>query len=338
MTFRLYGPNDATCSAAPVLTNTNFLNSAGFDPTRVVSDPPFTPTTAGVYRWVATYNGDVQNRAVSTTCNDPSQTRTVFGEQMTTKASANIVLGGRLTDQATVANLFNATAAGAVTFRLYGPNDTSCTGTPVFVSTQPLVLSGVRTIGTAQSAAFTPVRAGVYRWVASYSGDASNRALTGACSDPTETSTVTANPPPAPPKCAGRTATIVAAAGQKTVNGTARSDVIVGGSGAETIDGRGGNDVICAGKGHDTVRGGAGKDTIRGEGGKDRLYGDNGNDLVIGGSGADRLFGGSGTDRVRAAGGGADRIDCGPGPGRDDVQMDRLDRQKRCESVRRVKS
>ena len=184
--------------------------------------------------------------------------------------------------------------------------------------------------------------------------------------------------PSGAPSCGGRKATIAAPAGQTTINGTPGADVIVGRDAAETINGGGGDDVICAGKGNDTVRGGAGNDSIGGEAGRDNLFGNAGSDLMLGGSGNDdlrggagndrtgggsgqdrvdggagndlldeqklggagndRLFGSLGKDRIRTAGGGADRIDCGSGPSRDSVRMDRLDRQQRCELVCRVKT
>jgi hypothetical protein len=122
---------------------------------------------------------------------------------ITTNASADVVLGaGSLSDQATVSGLVSPGATGTVTFRLYGPNDTSCAGAPVFTNSQSLVLNAASTGGTAQSATFTPTAAGVYRWIASYSGDANNMPISGTCGIATETRTVTpppVTPPPPPP-------------------------------------------------------------------------------------------------------------------------------------------
>lgn len=179
---------------------------------------------------------------------------------------------------------------------------------------------------------------------------------------------------PAPVRCRGRSATIVAAAGQTVVRGTAGPDVIVGTAAADTIDGLGGDDTICAGSGSDTVHGGSGDDMLAGDTGNDRLRGDGGDDLLLGGSGGDdlrgatgndrmgggagadridggsgddllddeqlggsgrdRLFGGTGDDRVHTAGGNADTVDCGPGGDR--VRINGRDRQQRCEVVRRI--
>ena len=250
-----------------------------------------------------------------------------------TTASAGITLGaGSLTDTATVSGLVNPVAGATVEFQLYGPDDATC-ATAIFTSdARPLALSG--TTGTATSAAFTPTVAGTYRWRAFYSGDANNAAVSGACDDAGESVAVTASGTPssganssgvAPsgvlasgvtpsgePTCGGRKATIVAAVGQTTINGTAGADVIVGRDAAEKINGGGGNDIICAGKGNDTVRGGAGNDSLGGENGRDQLLGNAGNDLLLGGAGNDDLRGGSGNDRA-GGGSGRDRIDGGAG-------------------------
>ena len=114
-----------------------------------------------------------------------------------TTASGNIALGsGTLTDSATVSGLASPQASGTVEFRLYGPDDATCAGTPVFTSTKSVSPAG--TTATATSDAFTPTQTGTYRWIASYSGDANNEAKAGACNDANESTTVTAAAPPAP--------------------------------------------------------------------------------------------------------------------------------------------
>ncbi|MDT7713538.1 MAG: hypothetical protein QOG46_2364 [Pseudonocardiales bacterium] len=111
-----------------------------------------------------------------------------------TVASPDVVLGGALIDQATVSGRVNPIAGATVDFRLYGPDDATCAGAPVFESLGVTVSAG----GTANSAAFTPTATGTYRWRASYSGDANNAAVTGACNAADETRSVIP-PPPVPP-------------------------------------------------------------------------------------------------------------------------------------------
>ena len=103
---------------------------------------------------------------------------------LTTSASAGVVLGGQVQDTATLAN--GTSPAGTITFNLYGPNNATCAGTPVF--TNPVPVAGN---GSYDSANFTPTLEGTYRWIASYSGDAVNAAATGACNGANESVTVT---------------------------------------------------------------------------------------------------------------------------------------------------
>jgi autotransporter-associated beta strand protein len=114
----------------------------------------------------------------ATITNDDKATPT-----LSTTASPAIFLGGKITDTATLAAGLNPT--GTVTFNLFGPNNATCGGAPVFTSTKP-----VNGNGNYPSASFTPTSTGVYRWVASYSGDANNKAIAGTCNAPNEAVTV----------------------------------------------------------------------------------------------------------------------------------------------------
>jgi hypothetical protein len=113
-----------------------------------------------------------------------------------------------------------------------------------------------------------------------------------------------------PPKCGGRTATIVGTPGPDTIIGGRRRDVIVGLAGNDRIRGGGGNDLICSGSGRDRVLGGRGNDRISGGTRNDRLAGESGRDIVSGNSGNDVLGGGSGRDRL-SGGSGRDRLNGG---------------------------
>ncbi|MCA1570991.1 MAG: CAP domain-containing protein [Chloroflexi bacterium] len=194
--FRLYGPDDASCAATPAFTTTTAPNGAG-----VAVSQAFTPTQPGVYRWRAFYSGDANNNAVAGACNDANETATIVRANPTiaTVASAGVVVGGQITDTATVSGRVSPVAGSTVQFRLYGPNDASCASAPAFTTT-PAALNGA---GVAVSPAVTPTAPGVYRWRAFYSGDANNNAVAGACNDANETVTITAapavTPPPPPP-------------------------------------------------------------------------------------------------------------------------------------------
>ena len=103
-------------------------------------------------------------------------------------ASPDVALGaGELSDSAAV---FERVTPGAstITFLLYGPNDPSCDLPPVF--TQVVAYPAVGS-PTVESAGFEPVMAGVYRWVAAYSGDdVSNDPVSTACDDPAQATIV----------------------------------------------------------------------------------------------------------------------------------------------------
>ncbi|MCW2766601.1 MAG: hypothetical protein JWO11_2560 [Nocardioides sp.] len=181
ITFKLYGPDNATCAGAPVFTNTKPLAGA-------TQSAAFTPTAPGTYRWTASYSGDANNLAATGACNaaHESVVITKLTPTLTTSASTGGPIGTAITDTATLTG--GHTPTGTITFKLYGPNNATCTGTQVFTSTKPLVV-------LTQSAAFTPTAAGTYRWTASYSGDANNATTTGACNAPDESVVITkANP------------------------------------------------------------------------------------------------------------------------------------------------
>ena len=60
--------------------------------------------------------------------------------------------------------------------KLFGPGNATCTRSAVFTATQT-----VNGNGTYRSPAFAPLRAGTYRWVATYSGDANNASAATGC-------------------------------------------------------------------------------------------------------------------------------------------------------------
>jgi hypothetical protein len=70
--FSLFGPGDATCSAAPVFSSEKPVAGPG-----TYASDPFTATAPGTYRWVAAYSGDANNSPVATACGEPGETVTV---------------------------------------------------------------------------------------------------------------------------------------------------------------------------------------------------------------------------------------------------------------------
>jgi uncharacterized protein YkwD len=104
---------------------------------------------------------------------------------LATTASGDVALGaGTISDTATVGGRIAPEEGATITFKLFGPGDVAC-ATPISTSTAPL-----SSAGTATSPPFEPGQAGTYRWIASYSGDANNVPVAGACNDPGESVTV----------------------------------------------------------------------------------------------------------------------------------------------------
>jgi hypothetical protein len=96
---------------------------------------------------------------------------------VTTIPSGGAAPGGTISDSATVNGGLSPT--GTVTFKLFGPTDLNCLGTPMAVATGTLVgreaVSGDVTVGGA----------GTYNWVADYSGDANNGPANSPCGSET---------------------------------------------------------------------------------------------------------------------------------------------------------
>jgi hypothetical protein len=147
-----------------------------------------------------------------------------------------------------------------------------------------------------------------------------------------------------------------ATAADDVLRGTGAADVICGLLGDDTIDGRGGADTLfgdacgvtsrlvaaggtggddrlIGGAGNDSLYGAGGADVLDGGAGNDRLSGGPGNDKLTGGAGTNRYDGGPGNDSIAARNRRRETVNCGRG--RDTASVDRADRARGCERVRR---
>ena len=71
-TFRLFGPGSgATCGGTPLFTNIVPAQLSGT--TATATSSPFTTTTPGTHRWVATYDGDARNLPLGGACGDAGE-------------------------------------------------------------------------------------------------------------------------------------------------------------------------------------------------------------------------------------------------------------------------
>jgi hypothetical protein len=87
----------------------------------------------------------------------------------------------QLTDEGTLSGGFNPT--GTITFTLYGPDDTNCSGAPVGSDTATVNGNGTYSGTVTIAAPGATTAPGVYRWIANYSGDTNNTRTTNVCND-----------------------------------------------------------------------------------------------------------------------------------------------------------
>ena len=164
LTFKLFGPVDTACSA-PIFTSVVAVTATSVDSGR------YTTSQAGTYRWTSAYSGDDNHSAVGPTpCSEAAAA--VIVDKVTTvlNVAASQPTTSTIRDTATLAGGFSPT--GTITFALTPPGDTFCSGTPVFTSTV-----AVNGNGSYDSAPYSPPAEGLYRWRASYTGDANNRGV-----------------------------------------------------------------------------------------------------------------------------------------------------------------
>ncbi len=170
VTFNLYSNSAGT--GTPLYTDANVALSGG-----TATSVGYTATATGTDYWVATYNGDSNNAAVTSgTALEPVAVTTASPSINTAQQPATAVVGTSIADQATVSGGYNPT--GTVTFNLY--SNSAGTGTPLYTDAN-VPLSG----GTATSVGYTATATGTDYWVATYNGDSNNASVTsGTASEP----------------------------------------------------------------------------------------------------------------------------------------------------------
>jgi hypothetical protein len=150
--------------------------SAGSAPSPAISN-----LSPGTYYWRASYPGDINNQAVSSTCGAEGEVLTVQAPTTTTTiqtgggvigASIPVLKGSAVTDLAHIAGAEAASATGTVTYTLY--KEAKC---KVALTSSVASVTG----GVAGSSAPVNVPVGTYYWVASYSGGGLNAPSASAC-------------------------------------------------------------------------------------------------------------------------------------------------------------
>jgi hypothetical protein len=182
ITFDVYGPSDATCTGTPA-----FSSSIAVLGNETYASAVFTAAVAGTYRFTASYGGDANNSPVSGACGAAEESVTVSAATPTlaTTASPAVTVGGTISDTASLGG--GSAPTGTITFGVFGPDNPTCSGAPLFTSTAP-----VNEDGTYSSQPFSTTAAGTYEFEALYGGDANNVQVLSACGAANESVTVSA--------------------------------------------------------------------------------------------------------------------------------------------------
>jgi hypothetical protein len=181
ITFNLYDPSHSDCSDTPFFTTT--VPVSGNGDYKTTSQPP--TNAVGTWTWTASYSGDTNNSGDATACGEETVSVVRATTSLTTKPGAGGAAGTvKLDDMATLSGGFNP--GGSITFSLFDPSHTDCSGSPAFTQTVPV--SGNGTYGTTNNTAVSSVP-GTWTWTANYSGDTNNAGTSSGCGQ--ETVTVT---------------------------------------------------------------------------------------------------------------------------------------------------
>jgi hypothetical protein len=167
ITFNLYPPADTACAGPP--TDTVSAAVAGAR----ASSGTLATSAVGQYRFTALYSGDADNAPADSACGAATVTTS---KARPTLAATSRVEGGSglyIDDRAVIASGFEP--SGTVTFTLYGPHASGCSGPEAFRVIAPVIE------GAASSGTFSTGGAGSFALLATYSGDAHNQAAVADC-------------------------------------------------------------------------------------------------------------------------------------------------------------
>jgi subtilisin family serine protease len=176
--FTLYRQADQGCAEAVAPTVTSDVNGPGSYESPGVSMP-----TPGVYQWVANYSGDEADGAVAGGCDEPGESVNV---QYPTKVQLSVLAKGKA--RRSVATFSGAAfqAGGTVTLTLYASEDCS--------APQQVFSKAFAGNHSYESPLVKVTAPGTYVWVADYSGDADDRAVSSGCANPAGRFVIPANP------------------------------------------------------------------------------------------------------------------------------------------------
>jgi len=186
ITFRVYGPDSASCAEADLVATLGPITVSGDDD---YASGDFTPTEPGEYKWIATYTGDDPNTLGDAgACGDEGESSTVNQDQPTISTEQSWVPQ----DEATVVAPAGGDLLGTVTFTLFPSTD--CSGTAVYAEDVAVDGATPQTVGTSNtgdpvSDGYTATASGDFSWEVSYDSD--NTAQKGIAATCVEVSSLT---------------------------------------------------------------------------------------------------------------------------------------------------
>lgn len=200
--FHLCGPSTisiSSCVATPGNAVSEDVLLSGLTNPAVVNSGPVEITSVGFYCWKAVYSGDSNYAGPLTDdgTNECFEVTPVTPTLTTTAEAGPVDLGDPISDVAHLTGTANDPegnpAGGTITFALYGPDSASCAEADLVTTLGPFDVTGD---GDYPSGDYTPDEPGVYKWIATYSGDSPNTlGDAGACGDEGESSTVNQDQP-----------------------------------------------------------------------------------------------------------------------------------------------
>jgi HD-GYP domain-containing protein (c-di-GMP phosphodiesterase class II) len=161
----------------------------------VADSPPWTPTgTAGTYYFVASYSGAAENSPTVSGCaGDPITVSPQTPTIVTQLSATSTTLGQAVHDTAVLVGA-SANAGGTVTYDVF--DNANCASSGILAPLAPVTVSGGR---VPDSPDWTPSLSGTYYFVASYSGDGNNSAVSSSCdAEPITVSIDAPTPTPEP--------------------------------------------------------------------------------------------------------------------------------------------
>jgi hypothetical protein len=169
VTFRLY--SDSECKTEVFSSTSGAIHANG-----AVSSGEYTTKAAGTYYWTASYPGDANNKPVSSGCAAEAVAVGPASPAIATVAQPRSgVVGATFKDKATLSGLSGTPPGGQITWTLYKKDN--CSGK--VAGEGPISATGNGEYSTPSGV--KPTQPGRYYWVASYSGDANNKAVSGGC-------------------------------------------------------------------------------------------------------------------------------------------------------------